>query len=59
MPMSGASGSIAALAGARIGRRVFVHINNTNPALVEDSPERRAVEQAGWTVAYDGMAITL
>jgi pyrroloquinoline quinone biosynthesis protein B len=59
MPMSGASGSIAALADARIGRRVFVHINNTNPVLVEDSPERREVEQAGWTVAYDGMAITL
>jgi pyrroloquinoline quinone biosynthesis protein B len=59
MPMSGASGSIAALAEARIGRRVFVHINNTNPVLVEGSPERRAVEQAGWTVAHDGMAITL
>jgi pyrroloquinoline quinone biosynthesis protein B len=59
MPISGASGSIATLSDARIGRRVFVHINNTNPVLVEDSPERRVVEQAGWTVAYDGMAITL
>jgi pyrroloquinoline quinone biosynthesis protein B len=59
MPMSGASGSIAALAEARIGQRVFVHINNTNPVLIEDSPERRHIEHAGWTVAHDGMAMTL
>jgi pyrroloquinoline quinone biosynthesis protein B len=59
MAMSGASGSIAALAEAKIRERVFVHINNTNPVLVEDSPERRAVEQAGWSVARDGMAFVL
>jgi pyrroloquinoline quinone biosynthesis protein B len=59
MPMSGVDGSIAALAGAAIGRRVFVHINNTNAALVDGSPERAAVEAAGWAVAHDGMGFSL
>ena len=39
------------------GRRVYTHINNTNPILIEGSPERRAVEAAGWEVAYDGMEV--
>ena len=38
-------------------RKIFIHINNSNPALREDSPERKAVEASGWEVAYDGMAI--
>jgi pyrroloquinoline quinone biosynthesis protein B len=38
---------------------VFIHINNTNPILREDSPERKIVEAAGWEVAFDGMEITL
>jgi pyrroloquinoline quinone biosynthesis protein B len=59
MPMSGPGGSMATLASARVGRRVFVHINNTNPALIEGSSERRAVEASGWTVAHDGMAFSL
>jgi pyrroloquinoline quinone biosynthesis protein B len=59
MPMSGDQGSIVAFARPSIGQRVFVHINNTNPALIEGSPERRAVEAAGWTVAHDGMAFSL
>ena len=59
MPMSGADGSIAALATVRAERRVFVHINNTNPALVRGSSERVALEAAGWTVGYDGMAFSL
>ena len=42
-----------------VGRKVYIHINNTNPILVEGSPERRAVEAAGWEVAYDGMEIVL
>ncbi len=57
--MSGPAGSIAALSGLKVGRRVFSHINNTNPALVEGSPERDAVEAAGWTMAFDGMEIGL
>ena len=40
-------------------RRVFIHINNTNPALVSGSPERQAVEAAGWMVAGDGMEFAL
>ena len=40
-------------------RNIFVHINNTNPILVDGSPERRRVEAAGWEVAYDGMEIVL
>ena len=57
--MSGPQGSIAALAGLDVKRKVFVHINNSNPVLRDDSPERRAVEQAGWEVANDGMEIRL
>ena len=57
--MSGAQGSIAALAELDVQRRVFVHINNSNPVLREDSPERREVERAGWEVAFDGMEIRL
>jgi pyrroloquinoline quinone biosynthesis protein B len=57
--VSGSEGSIAALAGLDIGRRIFVHVNNTNPMLLEDSPERAEVRAAGWEVAHDGMEITL
>jgi pyrroloquinoline quinone biosynthesis protein B len=38
---------------------VFIHINNTNPVLLEDSAERAEVEQSGWTVAHDGMELEL
>jgi pyrroloquinoline quinone biosynthesis protein B len=58
MPIDGADGTLAALAGLS-AKRVFVHINNTNPILVDGSPERRRVEAAGWTVAEDGMEIVL
>jgi pyrroloquinoline quinone biosynthesis protein B len=57
--MSGPDGSVAALEGLDIGRRVFVHINNSNPVLCEASPERAAVERAGWEVAHDGMELGL
>ena len=40
-------------------RRVFVHINNTNPVLVDNSRERQAAEAAGWEISYDGMEIAL
>jgi pyrroloquinoline quinone biosynthesis protein B len=39
--------------------RIYTHINNTNPILLERSMERRAVVQAGWTVGYDGLHITV
>jgi len=57
--MSGENGSLARLADLGIRRRVYVHINNTNPVLIEDSPERRSVEKAGWDVSFDGMEVTL
>jgi pyrroloquinoline quinone biosynthesis protein B len=59
VPMTGENSSIAALADIEIGRRVFVHINNTNPVLVEDSAERASVEAEGWTVAHDGLSLSL
>jgi len=59
VPMSGSGGSIAAFADLPVGRKIFVHFNNSNPVLVEGSPERRRVEEAGWEVAYDGMEIAL
>jgi pyrroloquinoline quinone biosynthesis protein B len=58
LPMSGEDGSLAALAGVRVGRRVFVHLNNTNPTLIEGSDERRRAEEAGWEIGYDGMVLT-
>lgn len=48
--MSGPGGTIAGLSDLAIGRKVFVHINNSNPALLPGSPERREVDAAGWTI---------
>lgn len=59
LAMSGEAGSIAGLADIDVGRRIFVHINNTNPVLDESSAEHAAVRKAGWEVAYDGMEIEL
>ena len=58
MPLDGADGTLAALAGLA-GRRILTHINNTNPMLIEDGPERRQVEAAGLQVGVDGMQFTL
>jgi pyrroloquinoline quinone biosynthesis protein B len=58
MPLDGAEGSLTALADLR-GRRIFVHINNTNPVLIDGSPERMRVEAAGWEVAEDGLKVVL
>jgi pyrroloquinoline quinone biosynthesis protein B len=58
MPIDGDGGSLAALAGLA-ARRIYVHINNTNPIHVAGSPERQKVEAAGWEVAADGMEIVL
>ncbi len=57
--MSGEHGAIASLEGLDIGRKVFLHINNSNPALLHGSDERKTAEQAGWHVPADGMEITL
>jgi pyrroloquinoline quinone biosynthesis protein B len=58
MPIDGEGGSLAALAGLA-ARRIYTHINNTNPILVDGSPERRKVTAAGWEIAEDGMRIEL
>ena len=57
--MSGDNGAIAALSGLGIDRKMFLHINNSNPALLRDSAERKAVERAGWQIPADGMEIVL
>jgi pyrroloquinoline quinone biosynthesis protein B len=57
LAMNGPGGSIATLAPLAIGRRIFVHINNTNPVLRPGSAERAAAEAAGWTIAADGMEV--
>jgi pyrroloquinoline quinone biosynthesis protein B len=57
MNMSGSAGSVAELAPLGIGRKIFIHINNSNPVLREGSPERAAVEAAGWEVSHDGMEV--
>ena len=59
MSMSGPEGSIAAFEELDVCRRVFIHVNNTNPVLLGDSPERAALEAAGWRLARDGMEIEL
>jgi pyrroloquinoline quinone biosynthesis protein B len=56
MPISGPSGTLSELAGLE-QRRIFIHINNTNPILIDGSSERRQVEAAGWEVAEDGQEI--
>jgi pyrroloquinoline quinone biosynthesis protein B len=58
LPINGADGSLTALNG--VGkRRIYIHINNTNPILVDGSAERARVEAAGWEVAADGLEIRL
>jgi pyrroloquinoline quinone biosynthesis protein B len=57
--MDGPNGSMAGFADLHIGQKIYVHINNTNPALVMGSPERARVEAAGWTLATDGLTLRL
>ena len=59
LPISGPGGSLDRLSTLSRTRKVFIHINNTNPILDESSPERKAVSDAGWEVAWDGMEMTL
>ena len=59
MSVSGADGTLAAFAGLGVRQRILLHINNSNPILLGDSPERAEVEAAGWQVAFDGMELRL
>ena len=57
--MSGDTGAIGALSSLDIGQKIFLHINNSNPALLHDSAERKMAERAGWQIPADGTEITL
>ena len=59
VPVGGSDGSLRRLAELRHGKKIFIHINNTNPMLNESSPEHRAVRDAGWEIAEDGWQFTL
>lgn len=59
LPVSGADGSLALLSALPGRERVYTHINNTNPMLLEDAPERALVERAGLRIGVDGMRFTL
>ncbi len=57
VPLGGPGGSLEGLATLAPALRVYTHVNNTNPILRRDSPERAAVERAGWKVAHDGLEL--
>ncbi|MEM6489016.1 MAG: pyrroloquinoline quinone biosynthesis protein PqqB [Pseudomonadota bacterium] len=59
MAMAGPEGSIAAFAALGVARKIYVHINNTNPVWHPASPERAVAEAAGWEIAHDGLEIAL
>ena len=59
MSIAGPEGSLAAFAGVAVARKIYIHINNTNPILLDDAPERAAVTAGGWEVAHDGLEIAL
>ncbi|MDB6036134.1 MAG: Coenzyme synthesis protein [Verrucomicrobiales bacterium] len=58
-PTGGIQGSLAFMAGLAPRRRILTHINNTNPILREDAPERAEAKSAGLEVAWDGMEFSL
>jgi pyrroloquinoline quinone biosynthesis protein B len=59
MSLDGPDGTLAAFAGIAVGRKILIHLNNSNPVLLDDSPENAHVRAMGWEVGYDGMRIEL
>jgi pyrroloquinoline quinone biosynthesis protein B len=59
MSCSGADGTMAAFDLLGVKRKVFIHINNTNPLLIDGSPQSLEAAKAGWEIAYDGMELAL
>jgi pyrroloquinoline quinone biosynthesis protein B len=57
--VSGPAGSVETLRPLNVKRRIYVHINNSNPILDENSQARKFVEAAGWEVGFDGMEVSL
>jgi len=58
-PISGATGSLNVLAELKVRHKIYTHINNTNPILIEDSPEAAAVKAAGCVVGCDGISLEI
>jgi pyrroloquinoline quinone biosynthesis protein B len=59
VPVSSADGSLSKLAGVRHPRKIYLHINNTNPMLNEAGAEYRQLRDAGWEMAEDGWQVDL
>jgi pyrroloquinoline quinone biosynthesis protein B len=59
VPITGEGGSLHAFDEARIARKIYIHINTTNPILEPGSKAERTVKAAGWDIAYDGMTLTV
>lgn len=59
LPLSGPGGTLEQYPCEAHGRKILFHINSTNPILNEDSAEHRAVVDAGFEIAYDGMELEL
>ncbi len=59
IPVGGPRGSLEILKDTRAKRKLYIHVNNTNPLLCRGSPERRQAEAAGWEIAQDGMEFSL
>lgn len=59
LPITGPGGTLEAFAPLGVARRILIHLNNTNPALLDDSPERAHLARQGWEVGYDGMELKL
>jgi len=57
--MHGSEGSIESFKNIKIKRKIFIHINTTNPALLENSDERKIANEAGWEIAYDNMELKI
>jgi pyrroloquinoline quinone biosynthesis protein B len=59
MSVSGRHGTVATFEHLGVARKILIHINNSNPVLLDDSPERAEILAHGWEVAYDGMEVSL
>jgi pyrroloquinoline quinone biosynthesis protein B len=59
IPIAGDGGSLDGFRDLAVARKVYVHMNNSNPVLAADTAERAEVAAAGWEVAHDGLEIRL
>ncbi|HTR86775.1 MAG TPA: pyrroloquinoline quinone biosynthesis protein PqqB [Reyranella sp.] len=58
MSVSGTEGTVEAFRDIPVRRKILIHINNSNPILIDDSDQRRSLARDGWEVAYDGMEVS-